>query len=168
MGKAWYVIQSKPHKENQLHAYLESQQFEVYYPTIEVEPVNPRSSRIRPYFPRYMFVNADLEEVGMSALQWLPFAIGLVQFDGYVMPVPENVIHELRRRIAEIEEAGGIQLDGLKQGDPVRITQGPLAGYEALFDTRLSGSQRVQVLLDMLGRQVKVKVERSAIEKRSP
>ncbi len=168
MGKAWYVIQSKPHKENQLCTYLETQQFVVFYPTIEVEPVNPRSSRIRPYFPRYMFVYADLDEVGISALQWVPFAIGLVQFDGYAMPVPENVVHELKRRIAAIESAGGIHLEGLKQGDPVRITRGPLAGYEALFDMRLSDSERVQVLLEMLGRQVRAKVSRSAIEKRRP
>ncbi len=166
MGQAWYVLQSKPNKENQLYAYVESQGFEVFYPTIRVQPVNPRSSKIRPYFPRYMFVHVDLVAVGISALQWVPGAIGLVQFRGYAAPVPDHVIHELKRRAADIEAAGGIQLEGLKQGDPVRITHGPLAGYEALFDLRLSGSQRVQVLLEMLGRLVKVKVSAGAIEKR--
>jgi transcription elongation factor/antiterminator RfaH len=166
MGQAWYVLQSKPNKENQLYACVESQGFEVFYPTIRVQPVNPRSSKIRPYFPRYMFVHVDLEAVGISALQWVPGAIGLVQFEGYAAPVPDHVIHELKRRIADIEAAGGIQLEGLKQGDPVKITHGPLAGYEAIFDLRLSGSARVQVLLEMLGRLVKVKVNASVIEKR--
>jgi transcription elongation factor/antiterminator RfaH len=165
MGQAWYVLQSKPHKENHLYAYMESQGFEVFYPTIRVQPVNPRSSKIRPYFPRYMFVHVDLEAVGISALQWVPGAIGLVQFEGYAVPVPPHIIHELKRRVADIEVAGGIQLEGLKQGDPVRITHGPLAGYEAIFDLRLSGSARVQVLLEMLGRLVKVKVNAGAIEK---
>jgi hypothetical protein len=41
-----------------------------------------------------------------------------------------------------------------------------LAGYEAIFDLQLSGSERVQVLLEMLGRLVKVTVNTSAIEKR--
>jgi transcriptional antiterminator RfaH len=166
MGSAWYVIQSKPHKENQLSSYLETQGFEVFYPTIEVKPVNPRSSKIRPYFPRYMFVRTDLEEVGISALQWVPGAIGLVQFQGYAAPVPDNVIIEIRRRMAGIQAAGGVQLDGLKQGDPVQITHGPLAGFEAIFDLQLSGAERVQVLLEMLGRLVKVQVQAGAIEKR--
>jgi transcription elongation factor/antiterminator RfaH len=166
MGQAWYVLQSKPHKEKQLYVYMESQGFEVFYPTIRVQPVNPRSSKIRPFFPRYMFVHVDLEAVGISALQWVPGAIGLVQFEGYAAPVPDPIVYELKRRVADIEAAGGIQLEGLKQGDPVRITYGPLAGYEAIFDLQLSGSERVQVLLEMLGRLVKVTVNTSAIEKR--
>ena len=166
MDRAWYVLQSKPHKENQLCAYIESQGYEVFYPTIRVQPVNPRSSTIRPYFPRYMFVHVDLEAVGISALQWVPGAIGLVQFEGYVAPVADHVIHELKRRVADIEAAGGLQLEDLKQSEPVRITSGPLAGYEAIFDLRLSGTARVQVLLEMLGRTVKVKVSARAIERR--
>jgi len=61
---SWYVIHSKPRKENQVNAYLRTQGFETFYPTLRVQPVNPRASRIRPYFPRYLFVHADLDEVG--------------------------------------------------------------------------------------------------------
>jgi transcription elongation factor/antiterminator RfaH len=164
--KSWYVVQSKPRKENQLHAYLAAQGFEVFYPTIQVTPVNPRASKIRPYFPRYMFVHADLEEVGLSALQWVPGAIGIVQFDGYAVPVPDHVIHELKQRVQTINASGGVAPNDLKTGDPVRITHGPLAGYEGIFDLRLSGSERVQVLLEMLGRQVKARLNAGAIEKK--
>lgn len=168
MGNAaWYVIQSKPNKENQVYTYLVSRDIEVFYPTYEIKPVNPRSARIRPYFPRYMFVHVDLEAVGISALKWFPGAIGLVHFDGYAAPVPDAVIHQIKERIEQVRAAGGPVFDGLKQGDPVRITSGPLAGYEAIFDLRLSGSERVQVLLDMLGRLVRVKVDASAIEKKT-
>ncbi|HVO69796.1 MAG TPA: transcription termination/antitermination NusG family protein [Aggregatilineaceae bacterium] len=163
---AWYVLHSKPHKENQINAYLQSQNLETFYPTLRVQPVNPRASKIRPYFPGYLFVRADLDAVGVSALQWIPGAVGLVSFDGQPGTVPDYVIRELRQRIAEIEAAGGLTLDGLKQGDPVRITHGPFAGYEAIFDMRLSGAERVQVLLQMLGRLVKVQVTASEIEKR--
>ncbi|MEW6577701.1 MAG: transcription termination/antitermination NusG family protein [Chloroflexota bacterium] len=163
---SWYVIHSKPRKENQVNAYLRTQGFETFYPTLRVQPVNPRASRIRPYFPRYLFVHADLDEVGVSALQWVPGAIGLVEFDGYVAPVPDSAVHELTRRVAAIEAAGGLTFDGLQPGDPVRITHGPFAGYEAIFDMRLGGSERVQVLLQMLGRLVKVRVNAGAIEKR--
>ena len=163
---SWYVIHSKPRKENQVNAYLQAQGFETFYPTLRVQPVNPRASRIRPYFPRYLFVHANLDEVGVSALQWLPGAIGLVSFDGQPVPVPAHVVHELKRRVAEIRAAGGLVLDGLQPGDSVHITRGPFAGYEAIFDTRLSGSERVQVLLQMLGRLVKVQVSAGAIEKR--
>jgi transcriptional antiterminator RfaH len=161
----WYVLHCKPHKENQVHAYLQAQGFEVFYPTMRVQPTNPRASKIRPYFPRYIFVNTDLKTVGMSALQWIPNAIGLVCCDHQAVPVAPNVIYELRCRIEQIEAVGGVLFDGLQHGDRVRITHGPLAGYVAIFDFRLSDSERVQVLLDLVGKQVKVKVHASMLEK---
>jgi transcription elongation factor/antiterminator RfaH len=163
---SWYVLHSKPHKENQINAYLQSQNLETFYPTLRVQPINPRSSKIRPYFPGYLFVRADLEATGLSALQWIPGAVGLVSFDGQPGTVPDHVIRELRQRVEQIEAAGGLTADGLKPGDQVRITHGPFAGYEAIFDMRLSGSERVQVLLEMLGRLVKVQTHANAIEKR--
>ena len=58
-----------------------------------MQPVNPRSSKIWPYFPRYMFAHVDLDEVGLSALSWVPGAIGIVQFDGRdAAPVSDGVI----------------------------------------------------------------------------
>lgn len=162
---AWYVLHCKPQKENHVYAYLEAQSFDVFYPTIRVQPANPRSSKIRPFFPRYMFVHTNLDEVGMSALNWVPNVVGLVRFGQDAVPVPDHVICELRQRVAQIEAAGGLTSDGLRQGDRVRIVRGPLAGYEAIFDLRLSGSERVQLLINMLGRLVKIKVNSNTIER---
>src|SRR5690606_22906620 len=108
----WYVIQSKPRQENQVSAYLTAQGLEVFYPTVRVQPVNPRASTLRPLFPRYVFVQADLDEVGVSALQWVPGAIGLVMFDGVAAPVHEAVVKAIHRRVQEIREAGGLVFDG--------------------------------------------------------
>ncbi len=168
MGTAWYVLHTKPKRENAVYAYLKTHGVEVFYPSVKIKPVNPRASTVRPYFPRYLFVHADLDEVGVSALQWVPNAIGLVQFDGIPAAVPDSIVITLKKRIEEIRAAGGLALDGLAPGDAVRITQGPLAGCDALFDMRLTGTQRVQVLLEMLGRLVRVQVDAGAIEKKKP
>jgi transcriptional antiterminator RfaH len=72
----------------------------------------------------------------------------------------------LKTRINEVEAAGGLHLDGLKQGDSVKIKSGPFAGYDAIFDLRLSGKDRVQVLLHWMGREMKVKLNANGIEKR--
>ncbi len=165
---AWYVLRSKPHKENQVYSQLRANAIETYYPTIKVKPVNPRSAKIRPYFPGYLFVHVNLQEADASVLHWLPGAVGLVQFDGHVPAVPEHFIAELKRRVAAVQEAGGLKLSGLQKGDPVRITSGPLAGYEAIFDMRLSDGERVRVFLEMLGRLVKTDVDASTVEKRRP
>ena len=166
MDAQWYALFSKPRKEVQVDNYLRTQGVTTFFPTYRVKPVNPRSAKTRAFFPRYLFVHADLSQTGMSALQWIPGAVGMVQFDGEPAPIPDYFIDELRKRIQLVEAAGGLHLDGLKPGDPVRVTSGLFAGYEALFDVRLSGEERVQVLLHWLGREIKVQVDARAIEKR--
>lgn len=159
MAHYWYALRSKPRKEDVVWRQVRTQGFETFYPRLRVNPVNPRSKKIKPYFPGYLFVYADLDEVGLSVFRWMPHAVGLVSFGGEPAPVPENLIHAIRKRVDEIAEAGGEVLDGLKQGDVVRINEGPFRGYEAIFDGSLPGKERVRVLIELLGNQRKVPLE---------
>ncbi|HEX7393594.1 MAG TPA: transcription termination/antitermination NusG family protein [Anaerolineaceae bacterium] len=158
MTLLWFALKSHPYKEDLLKHQAETHGFEVFYPRIRVQPVNPRSRRIHPYFPGYLFVHIDLEESGTSIFQWMPYASGLVSFGGEPSAVPDALIVAIRKRVGEIAEAGGELFDHLKAGDPVLIQGGPFEGYGAVFDTRISGSERVRVLLKILNNQ-SVRVE---------
>ena len=82
-------------------------------------------------------------------------------------PVSDSLIATLRKRLDEIEAAGGELFDGLKPGDRVQIQAGPFAGYEAIFDARLSGSERVRVLLKFLqGRILQVDLPAGQVAKK--
>ncbi len=167
MATRWYALRSKPRKEEVLWRQLRAQEIEVFYPRIKVQPVNPRARKVRPYFPGYMFVQTDLDDVGLSTFQWMPHAIGLVTFGGEPAHVPDSLIHAIRRRVEEIAAAGGELFDSLKKGDRVRIQGGPFEGYEAIFDARLPGSERVRVLLKLLSdRSVPVELDASQIERK--
>jgi transcriptional antiterminator RfaH len=168
MAEFWYALRSKPRKEEVLWQQLLARDVEVFFPRIRVHPVNPRSRKLRPYFPGYMFVYVDIEEVGLSKFNWMPHAIGLVSFDGEPATVPENLIHLVRTRVDEIAAAGGEFYDGLKSGEPVRISSGPFAGYEAIFDTRLPGTERVRVLIQMLSeRNIPVELKAGQVERKN-
>lgn len=168
MTKYWYALRSKPRKEEVVWRQLHTQGFEVFFPRLRVNPVNPRARKLRAYFPGYLFVKADLDEVGISIFQWMPHGIGLVQFGGEAAVVPENLIYAIEKRVEEISKAGGEVLEGLQPGDTVRINEGPFRGYEAIFDARLPGNERVRVLLELLGNRRRVPVELSTghIEKK--
>ncbi len=162
----WYVLQSKPQKENLLYDQLCLRKIEAYYPRLHVKPINPRSRKIRPYFPGYLFVRVDLESVGLSSLQWIPGERGLILYGGEPAIVPDAIINAIRRKVDEINFAGGVTLCTIKPGDPVEIKSGPFAGYSAIFDMRLSGNDRVRILLKMLqDRQVCVELSGRQIEK---
>ena len=168
MAESWYALRSKPRKEEVLWQQLLARDVEVFFPRIRVHPVNPRSRKLRPYFPGYMFVQVDLEEEGSSKFNWMPHAIGLVSFDGEPATVPENLIHAVSKRVEEIAEAGGEFYDGLEAGDPVRISSGPFKGYEAMFDTRIPGTERVRVLIQMLSdRNIPVELKAGQVERKN-
>jgi len=166
MPAFWYALNSHPHKEEALHRQAQSQGIEVFYPCVRANPVNPRARKIRPYFPGYLFVHIDLETVGSNLFQWMPHARGLVTFGDEPAIVPDALVHAIQRRVNEISAAGGEVLDGLQPGDTVVIEAGPFAGYEALFDLRLAGTERVRVLLKMLSdRNVPLELRAGQIRK---
>jgi transcription antitermination factor NusG len=168
MAEYWYALRTKPRKEDVVWKQILDREFQVFYPRLKVNPVNPRSKKIRPYFPGYMFVKLDLEKSGLNAFQWMPHTAGLVSFGGEPATVPESLIHAIQERVEEIAAAGGIVFDGLKHGDTVVIDHGPFEGYDAIFDTRLPGTERVRVLLQLLSnqRQLPVEIDASKIRKK--
>lgn len=166
MTERWYVLRSKPHKEAALYRYASSKGFDVFYPRIRVDPVNPRSRKIRPYFPGYMFLNTDLESVGLSSLQYMPLSMGIVKFGGEPAPVPDPVVDKLKTHVSKLIQKG-IERRKFDAGDELVIRDGPFEGYSAIFDVYLSGSDRVKILLDMLsGRPIPIELEASSVEKR--
>ena len=167
MADCWYALRSKPRKEDVVWRQLQERGFEIFYQRIRAHPVNPRAKKIKPYFPGYMFVHADISQVGISAFQWIPHTVGLVSFGGEPATVPDNLIYAIKRRIEEIAQAGGELFDGLKSGDLVLINYGPFEGYEAIFDARIPGTERVRVLLQLLNdRRVPVELNSTYIQQR--
>ena len=168
MSSQWYALRCKPRKEEVVWKQVRDQGHEVFYPRLRVNPVNPRSRKIKPYFPGYLFLRVDIDLLGYSAFNWMPHTVGLVSFGGEPASVPENLIFAIRQRVEEISAAGGEVFDGLKQGDRVRINVGPFEGYEGIFDARLPGTERVRVLLQFLTerREVSVEMDAASIAKR--
>ena len=159
MADAWYVIRSKPNKEDFLAGQLSAYGIQVYYPKIRVKTVNPRARKVKAYFPSYLFVRVDLETVSISTLQWMPGAVNLVIFDGQPASVPDALITAIERQVEYINTSQQNTILGLKPGDAVTIQDGPFAGYGAIFDGKIPGRQRVRVLLTYLQkRQIPVEL----------
>ena len=165
----WYAIQSKTQKEELLCEQLRLREVEVFSPQIRVLPVNPRARKIKPYFPGYVFGFVDLEQVGRSFLDWIPGAVGIVNFGGEPAPVSDHLIATLRQHLEIINASTISSSRGFQSGDIVDVRWGPFAGYEAVFDALLPGRDRVKVLLKMLedySVQVELPVGQITLKKR--
>lgn len=166
MTVSWYAMRSKPNKEDFLAGQIQAHGVEVFFPVLLVNPVNPRARKVRAYFPNYLFVHVDLDLVNVSDLRWMPGASGLVSFDGEPASVPDLLIATLRKQVDQHNASLRDREKNFRQGDVVRIQDGPFAGYEAVFDTHISGQDRVRVLLSLLQRrQVPVEMESKQIRR---
>ena len=162
----WYVLRSKPRKESALQHFARQNGHEVFFPSIPMRPVNPRASRIAPYFPGYLFVHTDLHAVGPATFHWMPYSTGLVQVGGEPGAVPDLVVRGIAARVREIWGGGDLMPDRFQHGDRVVVRQGAFEGYQALFDARLPGTERVRVLLKMLNdRYVPVEIDLELLER---
>ncbi|MEO8354853.1 MAG: transcription termination/antitermination NusG family protein [Chloroflexota bacterium] len=164
MTVSWYVIRSKPNKEDFLAEQLTAYGIEIFLPRIRVKTVNPRARKVRPYFPSYLFVHVDLDMVSASTLHWMPGAVNLISFDSEPASVPDLLISAIERQVGHINALQESFVKSLKPGDIVTIHDGPFAGYEAIFDGEISGRERVRVLLNFLQkRQIPLELRKQQI-----
>jgi transcriptional antiterminator RfaH len=104
-------------------------------------------------FPGYVFCQpppSQLDRVAASN-----GVSGFVRFGDRPAMVPPEVIGYLRSRASA---DGIITLDLEFAGRRVTITDGPLRGLPAVIERRMTGRQRVLVLLDLLQRRTRVEL----------
>jgi transcriptional antiterminator RfaH len=161
---AWYVVQTQAKAEHKAVAHLERQGFATYMPRYRKRRRHARRVDVfaAPLFPRYLFV-----EIDMATQRWRSIysTIGVAQLicAGEVpLAVPAQVVATLKNRE---DAAGFIQLDSppsLRIGDRVRVLDGPFSDCLGLYDG-MPERDRVAVLLDLLGRKVRVLLDDEAV-----
>ncbi len=149
--KQWYAVQCKPKQDERAETELLNQGFEVFRPRLRYRRRIRQRYRVvvESMFPRYLFVHLDDHEEDWSPIRSTRGVTGLVRMGGIAPAVPAAVIEALRAR-ADAENCIDLQpADAFAANDRVLITEGPLAGFEALFSARNS-QERVVVLLNLM------------------
>jgi transcriptional antiterminator RfaH len=118
-----------------------------------------RDRRRRWVFPGYVFFRPTGDIETWSDIRWAAGVVRILEQDGRPARVSDDVIRHLRRRIAERDICRSKL--GFVAGQPVVIERGPLAAVDAIFDRELNASDRVQILVDLMGRQLPVRMDRT-------
>jgi len=145
----WACAQLETRRERTALRFLALNGFMTYAPRIRTQRVTPthRGEGSAWLFPGYAFVWIELQ---WHAARWAPGVVRLVTSGGTEpAKVPASVIEDIKVR----ERNGYVVLPqppGLKRGDKVQITHGPLNGSIAIFEG-MRPHQRVPILLTMLG-----------------
>ncbi|HSK29417.1 MAG TPA: transcription termination/antitermination NusG family protein [Candidatus Limnocylindria bacterium] len=163
-GLRWYAIRTKVNRERDVEKRLVNLGLEVFLPWMRARRrIGSRFHWVlAPLFPGYIFCRLDMEVSGKAA-RYCPGVRDFLTFGSRVAEVGEEIIEALRERcpggVAEIDPVAA------KPGDVVRINEGPFAGFEAIFEQKLKGSERVAVLLEILGRETRLVLPSEIIAK---
>ncbi len=162
--KHWLAVCCKPRQELVAQENLIRQDFNAYLPRIQVQRrrrgqwVNVAEA----LFPRYLFIQVDPDRDSVAPVRSTRGVTGLVSFGGQLAVVADEVINAILQRE---DQNSGLHQDSrplFPPGEPVKLVEGPLAGMKGIFDQE-DGEVRATVLLELLGKTNKVKVNRNWI-----
>jgi transcriptional antiterminator RfaH len=162
--RKWYVVHTRARSEAIAAAHLERQGFETYCPRYLKRRSHARRVTVAPapFFPRYIFVAIDVATQRWHAIRSTLGVSSLVGSEAGPTPVTDAVVAQLRAS----EDPGGFiacaESPRLCRGDRVRLRDSIFSAYTGLFDG-MTDNNRVSVLLDFLGRKVRVILDRTAI-----
>jgi transcription antitermination factor NusG len=150
----WSVAQTEPQREAVAVHFLGEQGFDTYLPVIKAQ------RRLLPLFPSYVFVQIE------SAWWAITRTIGVLRVltnGDHPAELRDDVIAKIRAQ----EKNGIVKLPTPRPrfviGDKVSVIAGSFLGQIGIYDG-MAGKARERVLLDLLGRQVRVELAKNAIE----
>ena len=158
----WYCARTQPkHEHIAATSVNKTLGLEVFHPRLRIERATRRGvvKVIEPLFPCYLFVRCDFER--LDEIRYVNGISSLVHFGHGIPKVPETVIEELQRCF-ETEEPMSVQ-DRLFPGAEVTVAEGSFQGFRGIVLRVLPARQRVQILLDFLGRTTVTEVDRKSV-----
>jgi transcription antitermination factor NusG len=159
----WYALRTLPRQEALAEANLRRQNIRVFIPrtlrTIRhARKMEPRKAQL---FPGYGFVELDLDRERWRAINGTIGVAHLIMADERPLAVPRGVIEEF---LAFSDGEGIVDLSrGLKVGSEIRMRAGAFAGAIGLL-TDLDDKGRVEVLLQIMNGQIRVKTAQDMLE----
>jgi len=160
----WLVVQTKPKHEDVAELNLARQGYTVFLPKLK------KRKRVRgqwqvvviPLFPRYLFIDVDLENEDLAPVRSTIGVLSLVRFGYEIVPVPNEVIEFLQAQQDPDQGAKDESAWPHKKGDKVEILEGPFAGLAGIFDVS-KDEERAFLFIELLGRATRVAVDRSML-----
>ncbi len=161
---SWYLVYTKPRGESTAAVNLSRQNYHTYLPLIKKTRIKNAQAKkiIEPLFPRYIFIELNIETDNWSPIRSTLGVSSIVNFGFTPAKVPDSLIAVLK----ENENSDGIYEfieKKLVKGQSVEILSGPMMGYSGIFNS-YSTKNRVTILLNLLGKETSVQLSSGHVQ----
>jgi transcriptional antiterminator RfaH len=156
--RAWFCVRTHLKHEHIAAAHLgQIPGVEAFNPQLRLLRSTRRGRRwfTESLFPSYVFARFELAAM-LDRITYTPAVKLVLRFGDEVPEIPDAVIEDLRREMAELPSQ--VLTDAPAEGEEVEIAGGPFAGLTGSITRVLPGQQRVQILLEVMGRLVRTEL----------
>jgi transcription termination/antitermination protein NusG len=163
-GARWFALWTHSHCEQVVRDQLTSKGFDAFLPTIRDWSRRAGVRRLisRPMFPGYLFVHHSMDKLGYIEIMK---SNGVVRILGErwdrLAPIPDAEVDAIRQVVTS--ELSLLPHPFLRQGQRVRIVDGPLSGIEGIFVRSRPNRGLFVLSVELLHRSVAVEVDCSAV-----
>jgi transcriptional antiterminator NusG len=172
-GKEWFVIHTYSGYEERVKKNLEQRiKFmdsegeisQVVIPAQEEIEVKggQRHNVTKKILPGYVLIQMRMSDQSWSIVRNTSGVTGFVGSGTKPVPLPEEEVDRIMGQMTS--EAPKVTV-GFREGQSVRVTDGPFIDFVGVVDSISSGKGKVKVLLSLFGRETPVELDFLQVEK---
>jgi len=171
--KDWYVIHTYSGYEERVKKNLEQRVrfmdsgdeiFQVVIPTEEEVEIRggQRRTVAKKILPGYILVQMIMSDQSWNIVRNTPGVTGFVGSGGKPLPLEIEEVDQILRQMRA--ETPKVKV-GFRQGQSVRVTDGPFTDFVGIVDEIGTDKGKVKVLLSLFGRETPVELDFLQVEK---
>ncbi|MFC2014410.1 transcription termination/antitermination protein NusG [Chloroflexota bacterium] len=172
-GNDWYVIHTYSGHEDRVKKNLE-QRIKLIEPGDEIAQViipaeeevevrgGQRRTVAKKILPGYVLVQMLMSDESLNIVLNTPGVTGFVGSGGKPVPLQEEEVSQILKQMAS--DTPRVKV-GFKQGQSVRVTDGPFTDFVGIVDEISADKGKVKVFLSLFGRETPVELDFLQIEK---
>ncbi len=172
-GKNWFVIHTYSGYEERVKKNLEQrvkfmdagdEVFQVIIPTVDEVEVRggQRRTVTKKILPGYVLIQMKMSDQSWNIVRNTPGVTGFVGGGSKPIPLQGEEVNQILHQMTA--EAPKIKV-GFRQGQSVRVTNGPFADFVGVVDEISVEKGKVKVLLSLFGRETPVELDFLQVEK---
>ena len=169
----WFVIHTYSGHEERVKKNLEQRLklidsgdeiSQIVVPTEEEVEVRSGQKRIvaKKILPGYVLVQMKMSDQSLNIVLNTPGVTGFVGSGGKPVPLREEEVSQILKQMEA--EAPRVKV-GFKQGQSVRVTDGPFTDFVGVVDEISADKGKVKVFLSLFGRETPVELDFLQVEK---
>ena len=160
----WYCLHTRSRHEEVVFQRLEDKRIASFLPRLEVwsRRKDRRKKIQKALFPGYVFVHEVLNPHHRLEILKTPGVVKILGNEKGPVAVPEIQIESIQHILGGKSAVSPFPY--LKEGQTVRVVEGPLKGCEGFLLKIKEGKEKLVISVDLLQRSVAVEIDGASVE----